>query len=545
MSAMRTQLARDARANELGHAYAELEGDPDFAADAKKYESIYIRDWEWQGLIAEAADAVKQHLFELDARAPDLMDQYFYWKEVAHESRAELRAAQLLLSKIPGLLAATYFRFELAVDRFAAQEDLASESDDGEVLDNHPDDWVDHWTDDEDAPPAATEAAPAAPHAEPEATEDGNETDEEVIISFDSAAPVAEPVPELALALVQAHEQALVQAGSESLSDTPPALFIRTQKIRKVLEVAGKLELEYASTCKKTTKLSDCMDLLRGGTAAEQATAFTAALCTGTGDAGVFEAVQAALTHSRADLLKRLHGEIKDSRLHSFECIATEDPEGFNREQKLAFEKSVLSKVVTDLNRTELEIVICTRTDAATPHKALKTRIADLNMRRNAMVYQLSFVTDKIAGLSAPRQPMSVAAALALLALSPSVIRSDAPDEATHAVEAAYRTAALSCHPNRLVNADEETKAIGLAKCVSIGDAKGILLAHIGLLEAQVKALREAELKCAEAVDAAEDAAERKRPLDSLDLEPQAECFGDENEEGYASGEPPRKAARR
>jgi hypothetical protein len=149
---------------------------------------------------------------------------------------------------------------------------------------------------------------------------------------------------------------------------------------------------------------------------------------------------------------------------------------------------------------------------------------------------------------------MTVAAALALLALSPSAIRSDAP-EATHAVEAAHRTALLSCHPNttRLANVDEDTRAICVAKCVSIGAAKDVLFARIDELEAALKALREAEHKCAEAEDAAEDAAgrNRKRPLDSLDSEPQAECFGDENasdelrrEEGYASGEPPRKDAR-
>jgi hypothetical protein len=252
-------------------------------------------------------------------------------------------------------------------------------------------------------------------------------------------------------------------------------------------------------------------------------------------------------------LLKELHGDIKNSRVHAAECLASEDPEGFTADQKLEFEKSVLSKLVTELNCIQLEFEICTRTNTATPHPALKTRLDDLSMRRKSMVYQLSFVTDRIARLSAPLPPMTVAAALALLALSPSAIRADAP-EATHAVEAAHRNALLSCHPNttRLANVDEDTKAICVAKCVSIGAAKDVLFARIDQLEAALKALREAELKCAEAEDAAELEAgirvARKRPLDS---EPQDECFGDENavdepprDEDYASGEPPRKDAR-
>jgi hypothetical protein len=100
---------------------------------------------------------------------------------------------------------------------------------------------------------------------------------------------------------------------------------------------------------------------------------------------------------------------------------------------------------------------------------------------------------------------------------------------------------------------DEDTRAICVAKCVSIGAAKDVLFARIALLEAGLKALREAELKCAELEDAAEREAglKRKRP------EPQDDCFGDENasdacdacdepprEENYASDEPPRKDAR-
>jgi hypothetical protein len=73
---------------------------------------------------------------------------------------------------------------------------------------------------------------------------------------------------------------------------------------------------------------------------------------------------------------------------------------------------------------------------------------------------------------------------------------------------------------------------------VSIGAAKTVLFAHIDQLEAALKALREAELKLAEAVDADELEAslKRKRPLDSEPQEPQDDCFGDEN----ACAEPPR-----
>ncbi len=555
---MRTLLARNARANELGHFYAELELDPAFAADALNFGKIFTRDWTWSVLGDVTTSAVKQLLFELDALAPDLLDLYYYWKEVAPESRATLKAAQLLLSKIPGMLSDTFLAFEREADRIELQEGLESESEDGDMEDNDEGNWVEWGTDDDDEAQAPAEPAapaePEAPEAPAAAIEDGDESedDDDIILVSDTAAPVAAPEPELALvpaepaelALVQA-ELALVSAESDSLGGTPAALLVSTSKIQNVLRFANSLELECASTCKKTAKLSECMGLLSGnGTDAERAGAFTNALCSGSAD--VLKAVQAALAHSPAAFLKKLHVDIKDSRAHSLECIASQDPEGFDREQKLAFEKSVRGKVVSELNCTELELAICTRTDAATPHQALKTRIEDLKMRRNSMVYQLSFVNDSIAGYSAPLPPMSVAAALALLALSPSVIRSDAPDEATHAVEAACRSALLSCHPNRLANVDEDTKAICVAKCVSIGDAKEILLAHIDLLEAQVKALREAELKVAE-LDAAELAAAElkaghKRPLEPGPLEPQDEGF--ETCETCESDEPPRKDPR-
>ena len=564
---MRTQLARQARANELGHFYAELEGDPAFAADALPFASIFTRDWTWQYLFDAVASAVKQRLFELDALAPDLMDLYYYWKEVAPESHAVLKAAQLLLSKIPGLLTFTFLAFEGAADRIEQQEGYASESEDGDPEDNDERNWVDWGTDDDDevqvpeepaAPEAQVPEAPAAP------IEDGEETEDEddIILVHDTAAPVAAPE----LALVQA-ELALVaapvalvpaepaEAESDSLGGTPAALLVFTSKIRNVLGFASKLERECLSTCENTAKLSECMGLLSGnGTDAEKALAFTKALCSGS--AGVFAAVQAALTDSPAAFISQLYVDIKHAHLHSMECIASQDPEGFDTKQRLEFEQSVRSKLVTDLNCIELELVICTRTEAATPNPALRTRIEDLKVRRSSMVYQLSFVNGNIAIYSAPLQPMSVAAALELLALSPSVIRSDAPDEATHAVEAAHRNALLSCHPNttRLANVDEDTRAICVAKCVSIGAAKDVLFARIAQLEAALKALREADLKVAEAVHAADREAElkfseaedglpvaSKRPLDSLDSEPQDGCFGDEN----ASDELPRKAARR
>ncbi len=73
ISAMSTELARQARANALWHDSA-MELDPAFEADAKKYGSIYTRDWAWSVLFDAATSAVKQRLFELDALAPGLMD---------------------------------------------------------------------------------------------------------------------------------------------------------------------------------------------------------------------------------------------------------------------------------------------------------------------------------------------------------------------------------------------------------------------------------------------------------------------------------------
>ena len=563
---MRSLLGRQARANELGHFHAELERDPAFAADVANYGSIFTRDWTWQYLFDAVASAVKQRLFELDALAPDLMELYYYWKEVAPESKAALKAAQLLLSKIPGLLTSTFLAFELAADRIELQQGYASESEDGDPADNDERNWVEWGTDDDDevqvpeepaAPEAQVPEAPAEPEAPAATIEDGDDTedDDDIILVRDTAAP-AELVAAPELTLVQ-EELALVpaEAESDSLGGTPSALLVSTSKIRNVLGLASKLERECLSTCENTAKLSECMGLLSGnGTKEERATAFAAALCPGSAD--VFEAVQAALTDSPAAFISQLYVDIKHAHLHSMECIASQDPEGFDKNQRLEFEKSVRGKVVSELNCIELELVICTRTEAATPNPALRTRIEDLKVRRSSMVYQLSFVNGNIAIYSAPLQPMSVAAALELLALSPSVIRSDAPDEATHAVAAAYRNALLSCHPNttRLATVDEDTRAICVAKCVSIGAAKDVLLAQIDLLEAVRAAHREAELKVAEAVRAAhrETELKRKRPLDSLDSldsepqdsldsEPQDGCFGDEN----ASDELPRKAARR
>ncbi len=556
---MRTQLARNARANELGHLYAELAGDPAFAADARKYDNIYTRDWTWSVLFGVATSAVKRHLFELEAIAPDLLDLHAYWKEVAPESRAALKAAVLLLSKIPGMLAATFLAFEREADRIELQEGLASESEDEDMEDNDENHWVEWGTDDDDE--AKVPAAPAAQPEAPAATiEDGDESedDDDIILVSDTAAPVAatelalvpaEPTEPAELALVPADP---AEAESESLGGTPAALLVSTRKIQNVLSFANSLALECASPCPQTAKLSECMGLLSGnGTDAERALAFTNALCSGS--AGVLAAVQAALAHSPAALLKELHVDIRNSHLHAAECLASEDPEGFTADQKLEFEKSVLSKLVTELNCIQLELDICTRTNTATPHPALRTRLDDLSMRRKSMVYGLSVVTDNIARLSAPLPPLTVAAALALLALSPSAIRSDAP-EATHAVEAAHRTALLSCHPNtaRLANVDEDTTAICVAKCVSIGAAKDVLFDHIEQLEAALKALREAELKLAEAVDAAdlEAGLKRKHPLDSEPQEPQDDCFGDgaepprDENASDEEAEPRRKAAR-
>ena len=531
-------LAREARGHALGAAFAELEEDPEFAADVLKFAAISRGNRLWPILYDVTNAATKAKIVALDTIDPDLAAQWAYFTAVAPDSRAALNAMMLLLSKLPGNQLRTVFaQFESEAGSITRAEGWATESED----DDEDDGSVDYGSDDDDEgevlPAIEATEAPAVEAVEAPAIDEGNETEDDdvIVIDDDDDEPAPEPVP------VPEPVQALVPAGAED--GPPPELAMQTSKIQNVLRLADTLEAQH-STGKDSAQLRLCVGVLCGPDGATtEAQALAMGLALGSDSPDLLAALKAALEAPAPGLRATLHEEAKEAHAHALECLSIPDPDGFDTAGQIEFNKLVRGKVVQELIVVQTSIDIFERANSATPEEAIETQLAQLRMRLKSMAYQLSFVNEIIKGLCAPIPPMTVNAAFAVLGLRPGFTATpDALRDTRGAVEAAFRRVALSCHSDKTGKEGDDTKALCAAKYASLGVAKDVLFARIDLLEAELEAALEAEL----AFDQAE--AGLKRTLEEM-LEQPSECFGDNEEEQEAgeageAGEPAPKARR-
>ena len=533
-------LAREARGHALGAAFAELEEDPEFAADVLKFAAISRGNRLWPILYDVTNAATKAKIVALDTIDPDLAAQWAYFTAVAPDSRAALNAMMLLLSKLPGEQLRTVFaQFENEAGSITRAEGWATESED----DDEDDGSVDYGSDDDDeaevlpAIEATEDAAVEAtepPAVEAPAIDEGNETEDDDVIVIDDDEPEPEPVPEPEPEPVQA----LVPAGAEDEDGPPPELAMQTSKIQNVLRLADTLEAQH-STGKDSAQLRLCVGVLCGPDGATtEAQALAMGLALGSDSPDLLAALKAALeapAPGAPGLRATLHEEAKEAHAHALECLSIPDPDGFDTAGQIEFNKLVRGKVVQELIVVQTSIDIFERANSATPEEAIETQLAQLRMRLKSMAYQLSFVNEIIKGLCAPIPPMTVNAAFAVLGLRPGFTATpDALRDTRGAIEAAFRRVALSCHSDKTGKEGDDTKALCAAKYASLGVAKDVLFARIDLLEAELEAALEAEL----AFDQAE--AGLKRTLEDM-LEQPSECFGDNFTE---AGEPAPKARR-